>query len=61
MKGQGMVADFYIGGSTNIFTNSTAEFGSGNETAEVDFADYLPESTGTYSTVHFEREILVLN
>ena len=56
-----MVTDFYIGGSTNIFTNSSAEFGSGNDTTEVDFADYLPESTGTYGTVHFDREILVLN
>ena len=42
MKGLGMVTDFYIGGSTNIFTNSSAEFGSGNDTTEVEFADYLP-------------------
>ena len=52
LKGLGIGTDFYIGGSTNIFTNSTDDIGSGNMTAEVDFADYLPESKGTCNIVY---------
>ena len=47
MKGQGLIADFYIGGSTNI-ADPTADFG---------FADYLPDSTGTCNVDHSLVEI----
>ena len=52
MKGQGMVTDFYIGGSTDA-ADLTDDLGSGDDAVESGFEDYLPDSTGTYEITYY--------
>ena len=56
MKGQGMVTDFYIGGSTDA-ADLTDDLGSGDDAVESDFEDYLPDSTGTYEITYYSHII----